>query len=302
MAIRAFGPSTGLGKVAERLDGREGVSFVSATEATRTGHAVLSAVVRPRAVETVLGDLRQAGVAPEDVTVTRMDVVKWTVDKPTESSLSWADVLGEAWLVSKPVPRYLAYMVVAGVIACYGVTDRNVILIVGAMAISPDLLPTMATGVGIAVRRWRLVAQGALTFALGMATACASAALFAFAMNQLNALPAGFTLASASAALGGLTHVNNETIAVAFTAGVAGMLSLETQASSAVGVAVSVTTIPAAAYLGVAAGTGDAAGALGAFAVLNVNFAMMTLGALGTLSVQWGLRRRRQSGDRGPLS
>ena len=41
------------------------------------------------------------------------------------------------------------------------------------------------------------------------------------------------------------------------------MLALETRASAAVGVAVSVTTIPAAAYLGVAAGLGEAGSALG---------------------------------------
>ncbi len=57
--------------------------------------------------------------------------------------------------------------------------------------------------------------------------------------------------------LGSLTSVNNETIAVALAAGVAGMLALETRASSGVGVAISVTTIPAAAYLGVAAGLGE---------------------------------------------
>jgi hypothetical protein len=47
------------------------------------------------------------------------------------------------------------------------------------------------------------------------------------------------------------------------------MLALETPASSAVGVAISITTIPAAAHL-VAASLGEAAKALGALAVLGV--------------------------------
>lgn len=291
MAVRAFGDTAALEGVARRLDEMDGVNFVTNVGATRAGHSTLSAVVRPRAVDAVLRNLRQAGVAEGDVAVTRMDVVQWTVEEQPPTRLSWADILGEAWLVAKPVARYLAFMVAAGVIACYGVTDRNVILIVGAMAISPDLLPTMATGVGLVARSWRLVGQGAWTFAVGMAAACASAALFAFVMNQLDILPSGFTLASASAALGGLTHVNNETIAVAFSAGVAGMLSLETQASSAVGVAVSVTTIPAAAYLGVAAGVGDLDQALGALGVLGMNFAMMILGCVVALAVQRAIKR-----------
>lgn len=86
--------------------------------------------------------------------------------------------------------------------------------------------------------------------------------------------------------------VCHETISVAFVAGVAGMLALETRASSAVGVAVSVTTIPAAAYLGVAAGPGETGTAGGALGLLGVNVAMMTLGASATLLVQRRLRRR----------
>ena len=96
----------------------------------------------------------------------------------------------------------------------------------------------------------------------------------------------------AATALGGLTTVNNETIAVALVAGVAGMLALETRASAAVGVAVSVTTIPAAAYLGVAGGVGEIGTAIGALGVLGMNVLMMALGASGTLAVQRALNRR----------
>ena len=57
---------------------------------------------------------------------------------------------------------------------------------------------------------------------------------------------------SASPRSPGLTTVDVATVGVALAAGVAGMLALETRASSAVGVGISITTIPAAAYLGVA--------------------------------------------------
>ena len=62
-----------------------------------------------------------------------------------------------------------------------------------------------------------------------------------------NLLPSGFEVSRS--ALSGLTTVNDATVGVALAAGVAGMLALETRASSAVGVAISITTIPAAAYL-----------------------------------------------------
>ena len=86
--------------------------------------------------------------------------------------------------------------------------------------------------------------------------------------------------------------VTDETIAVALAAGVAGMLALETRASSGVGVAISVTTIPAAAYLGVAVVLGEIGNVAGALAVLGTNVAMLVLGASVTLIVQRRLRRR----------
>ena len=50
--------------------------------------------------------------------------------------------------------RYLVLMGCAGVIAAFGVIDKNQILIVGAMAISPDMLALTATcSTGLVARR-----------------------------------------------------------------------------------------------------------------------------------------------------
>jgi uncharacterized hydrophobic protein (TIGR00271 family) len=221
-----------------------------------------------------------------------MEVVDWSATSSSEATFVWADVLGQAWLNARPFGRYLAFMFVAGVIASYGVVDSNVILIVGAMAVSPDLLPITAMGVSIVGRRPRLGIEAFLTLALGLGVAGAAAALFAFGQHQLGALPSGFDIHASSTALGGLTQVNNETIAVAFVAGVAGMLALETRASSSVGVAVSVTTIPATAYIGVASGLGEFGTVGGALGVLGTNILLMALGASSALAVQRALKRR----------
>jgi hypothetical protein len=106
-------------------------------------------------------------------------------------------------------------------------------------------------------------------------------------------LPVHFAIGES--ALSGLTTVNASTVLVAFAAGVAGMLSLETRASSTVGVAISITTIPAAAYLGVAAGVREVAEALGALAVLGVNIVVLVLAGALTLTVQRLLAARRAS-------
>jgi Domain of unknown function (DUF389) len=102
-------------------------------------------------------------------------------------------------------------------------------------------------------------------------------------LDALDLLPSGFTIGEIPAAQ---TDVNATTILVAFAAGIAGMLAVETRASAAVGVAISVTTIPASAYLGVAVGTGALAKSSSALAVLGANISMMLLGGSIALATQ----------------
>ncbi len=64
------------------------------------------------------------------------------------------------------------------------------------------------------------------------------------------------------------------------------MISFETRASAAVGVAISVTTIPASPYLGVAFGLGEPTKAWGALLVLVVNVALLLFSGTTTLWVQ----------------
>ena len=290
--LEVFGESATMATVAQSLEHLDGVSRVRSVSATRPGHVLVAAVVRPAAVDPLLAELERLGVADADITLTRVEVVGQAIKGSPETSLVWADVLSAAWHHARPIGRYLAFMFAAGVIACYGVTAQNVILIVGAMAVSPDLLPITAIGVGIVGRSPRLIGEAFLTLALGLLVTSVAAAIFAFAQDQLDLLPSAFGLSRSSSVLGGLTTVNDETIAVALVAGVAGMLALETRAGLAVGVAVSVTTIPAAAYLGVAAGLGKVGTAVGALGVLGMNVAMMALGASATLIIQRGLNRR----------
>ena len=198
----------------------------------------------------------------DEVTLTREEVLGRSSGAGAEAGLVWEDVLGMASRNARPIARYLAFMVVAGVVGSYGVIDTNVILIVGAMAISPDLLPITAVGVGLVDRRLGLAARALVTLLIGMTLAAAAACLSASLQDDFGLIPAGFDIHST--VLGTLATVSNETIVVALAAGIAGMLALETRASAGVGVAVSVTTIPAAAYLGVAAGLGEADQARGA--------------------------------------
>ena len=122
-----------------------------------------------------------------------------------------------------------------------------------------------------------------------MAVAVCAAGTTTFLQKTFDLIPSSFSVDSTI--IGGLTRVSNETIVVAFAAGAAGMLALETRTRSAVGVAISVTTIPAAAYLGVAVGLGNTEKFGGALAVLGTNVVMMVIGATAVLAVQRRVNR-----------
>jgi uncharacterized hydrophobic protein (TIGR00271 family) len=288
--LEVFGGSDVMDVVARLLDENAEVGRVRRAVATMPDHAVVVATVNPRAVDGLLADLRALGVPEDDFTLTREEVLGRSHGRGAEAGLVWEDVVGLAARNSRPIARYLAFMLVAGVIASYGVLEYNVVLIVGAMAISPDLLPITAVGVGLVDRRLRLAGRAFATLWIGMAFATGAAALSAYAQHRFDVVPAAFSIDGTF--LSDLTQVSNETIVVALAAGVAGMLALETRASAGVGVAVSVTTIPAAAYCGVALGLGQHGDALGALAVLATNVVMLVIAASGTLVLQRLLARR----------
>jgi uncharacterized hydrophobic protein (TIGR00271 family) len=292
LQLRVYGHSDSLTEIGEGLEDQGAARNVALAQGVRAGHVLLTAEVSTESADSVLELLARSGLAAEDIKLARLDEIGSVQPGRAAHSLVWADMLGQARANARPIARYLVFMVVAGVIAGYGVIEANGILVVGAMAVSPDLLPITAVCVGLVSRRGRLVLRALVTLALGMGATCLTACVLGFVLNHVDLLPAGFAVGES--VLSGLTKVNDSTIAVAFAAGVAGMLALETRASSAVGVAISITTIPAAAYLGVAAGLGEADKALGAAAVLGVNVAMLIIAGTLTLAVQ----RRLAEGGR----
>ena len=86
---------------------------------------------------------------------------------------------------------------------------------------------------------------------------------------------------------GFISHPDFFSFFVAFVAGIAGVLSLTSAKSGAlVGVLVSVTTIPAAANIGVAAAYGDWDEARGAAEQLAINVTSIVLAGVLTLFIQ----------------
>ena len=154
----------------------------------------------------------------------------------------------------------------------------------------PDLLPICATCVGLARGDHNLAGRAFATLTLGLALVVVTATVVGALLSLFGFLPDDFTVEQSS--LSTLAKTDYSTVLVALAAGVAGMLSFETRASAAVGVAISVTTIPASAYLGVALGAGGIDHALGALVVLAINVALLIVGGTMTLIVQRVLPNR----------
>jgi len=240
----------------------------------------------------VLAYLVGTGVNRDDIAILRIEDIGPALPHGRSHSLVWADMLGFAQRNARPLARYVVFMAVAGVIASYGVITVNSTLIVGAMAVSPDTLPLAAACVGLVGRRFALAFRSFATLVAGLAITAITAGLIALMLRLADRLPPGFS--ADAAGLAGLVTIGVGTVGVALAAGVAAMLALETRASSAVGVAISVTTIPAAAYFGVALAVSQPGKAGGAMAVLAVNVAMLFVGGTATLALQRWLNRRHE--------
>jgi uncharacterized hydrophobic protein (TIGR00271 family) len=247
----------------------------------------------------VLELLRESDLAADDVVLWRASSVQplgWRRRRGVAGRdvAVWIEVMGRAQEHARTGLTYVLYMAAAGVVAGVGVITGSAILVVGAMALSPDLLPISATAVGLVERRYRLALRAILTLVLGLGVTVVAAAGSTFLLRATGRIAAD--LALESTALGtSLTEIGPGTVLVALAAGMAGMLAYETAGSAAVGVAISVTTIPAAAYFGVGVALSGSQDEMGALGVLATNILSIVAASSFTL---WLQRRHRPRAER----
>ena len=271
--------------------------IVSAPDDCHHGRTVFVGDVEPHAADELVEEIAKLGIAIDDYVLERVDVVaperRHLVGGGDMGGFAWVEVMGEARANSRPLARYLALITVAAVIAALGVIKSDSILIVGGMAVSPDLLPICSTCVGLVAGRRRLSALSFATLVIGLGSVIVTTAILTFALKEFGFLPDGYNVDDTL--LSGLTSTDYSTVLIALAAGVGAILAFETRASAAVGVAISVTTIPASAYLGVAIGSGDTDRASGAVLVLVVNVGLLIVSGTTTLLLQRWLSERAQN-------
>ncbi|MFD5859189.1 DUF389 domain-containing protein [Streptomyces chartreusis] len=190
---------------------------------------------------------------------------------------------------------YLAFITLATMIAACGVVLDNAILIVGAMAVGPEFGPLAGICTAVVQRAPRLALRSLIALLVGFAVAMAVTVGFSYFMDAVGL----FTEAKLEADrpnTGFIYAPDWFSFVVAVLAGAAGTLSLTSAKSGAlVGVAISVTTVPAAANASVALIYGDAKQTWLSTGQLLLNLLGIVLaGTLTLLTQKWLWSKQRQ--------
>lgn len=284
--------------------------------------AVSSVVHMEKAARKPAGDVILCDVAREDASVIVSDLKEMDIDHRGTIALEYVDTAisdaadaAEAAAKGSPADAvvweqveartseetelsfsFLAFMVIAMLIAGVGVMTDSTILIIGAMVVGPEFGPLAAICVGVVQKRADLAKRSVLALAVGFPLGIVLTFLAALTGRALGIGPD--ELRDASQPLTNfISHPDWFSLIVAALAGTAGMLSLTSAKSGAlVGVLISVATIPAAGNVGTAAAYADWQEVEGAALQLGVNLVAITAAGITTLFLQrhYYLSRRRK--------
>lgn len=193
---------------------------------------------------------------------------------------------------------FLAFMVLATLIAAMGILTDSIVLIIGAMIVGPEFGPLAGISVASVERRWRLVGRSVAALAVGFPSGIACALVLTVILDATGVAPEQIPVTREATLF--ISHPDSYSVLVAVAAGIAGTLSLTTVKSGAlIGVLVSVTTIPAAANIAVAAAYSDWNESEGALLQLSVNLSAILAAGIVTLLLQrWAYGRREETSQR----
>jgi uncharacterized hydrophobic protein (TIGR00271 family) len=265
------------------------------------GDVILCDVAREDA-SVIISDLKELGVHLEGSIA--LENIDSQVSVAADAAERAADSLGEGVVWEEVEQRtsenielstvFLAFMALACLIASVGILLDSPILIVGAMIVGPEFGPIAGLSVAVVQRRREVARRSFAALAVGFPVAITAAFLFTLFVRGVGLTPSDFAVTE-HPLTDFISHPDWFSFIVATFAGIAGMLSLTSAKSGAlIGVLVSVTTIPAAANIGLAAAYGEWSEWRGAIGQLAVNLAAILLAGVATLFVQRSLYMRRR--------
>ena len=179
-------------------------------------------------------------------------------------------------------PSFFALLVFAGLIGACGILTNSQILVVGAMVVGPEYSAIIAVALGLDQADHRAVKRGLVVLLSGFTLAIAVTLVFAACIRWSGETPPAY-LHGIRPVSSLINSPNLFSVVVAVIAGIVGVVSLTlAKATALTGVFISVTTIPAAADIGLSLVYRSWPEALGSLEQLLLNVGLLiVVGALG---------------------
>ena len=268
------------------------------------GDVILCDIARESA-SVIIGDLKELGIAEsgsiaveelDSAISKRFDEAERAAPGLSSDAVVWEEVESRTSENTELSVIFITFMVLATQLAAVGIVLDQTILIVGAMVVGPEFGPLAGICVAIVNRQGHLAKRSLEALAVGFPVAIAAALLTTLAFSALGLFPDDYNQ-NDHPFTRFISSPDLLSLFVAMLAGAAGVLSLTAAKSGAlIGVLISVTTIPAAANIAVAATYGDGESAAGAAAQLGINLLGIVVAGVVTLFIQrrvYVVRRNR---------
>src|SRR5918999_3832380 len=264
---------------------------------------VLEAAVAREAADGLLGKLcelgvdRTGGVTLELIDTSlsdAADAAEEAAPGDPQDAVIWDEVVARTGEESRLSVSYQAFLTIACLLAAVGAITDSPVTVVGAMVLGPEFGPLAAVAVGLVLRRGDLVRRGTFALAAGFPLAMGITALASLVLD-LSGLLSTAQLAELDQ-VEFIYEVGPFSLIVALLAGAAGMLALTSaKSASLVGVFISVTTVPAAAFASVALVEGRYVQAMQSGLQLAINLVGIVVAAAAVLMLS---RRRSERAGR----
>ncbi len=303
--LRIVVPSDRTEKVVDLLEAMPSVCnlvFLASAARRPSGDVILCDVAREDA-SVVIEDLKELDI-PRDGSIALEQVDSHISDAARRAekaapgaasdAVVWEEVEARTSESTELGGTFLLFMVLACLLASVGIFTGSAILIIGAMVVGPEFGPLAGFCVAIVERRRNVALRSLTALAVGFPIGIAAAFLFTLGCEATGLIDGDFS-SDHSPLTQFISDPTTFSFIVAALAGMAGVLSLTSAKSGAlVGVLISVTTILAAADIGISAALGNWAEWRGAMEQLALNLVAIVLAGVGTLYVQRLLFRRRR--------
>ncbi|OLT08487.1 hypothetical protein BJF90_45200 [Pseudonocardia sp. CNS-004] len=244
-----------------------------------------------------LGIDRTGGVTLEALDTTlsdAADAAEAAVPGDPQDAVIWDEVVARTGEESRLSVSFQTFLTIACLLAAIGAITDSPVTVVGAMVLGPEFGPLAAVAVGVVLRRGDLVRRGAIALVVGFPLAMAVTAVGSVLLDLAGLLSTAQLADLSQVAF--IYEVGPFSLIVALLAGAAGMLALTSaKSASLVGVFISVTTVPAAAFASVALVEGRYLQAMQSGIQLAVNLVGIVVAAIVVLMFA---RRQSERGGR----